>query len=168
MELFDAIKGRRSIRSYKDKPIDINTIMEIMETAVWAPSASNLQPWHFTVVLDIDIIKRVRSFSPGMFNENPPCIIVISLNKSIIKEQGEDMGSDNVFDLAMAAQNIMLSAYSLGIGSCIKLSFNKDAVKKILKLKDDVEPKFVITMGYPNETPEPPERRDIKEVLDFV
>ncbi|MDI6600660.1 MAG: nitroreductase family protein [Thermoanaerobacteraceae bacterium] len=168
MDLFDAIEGRRSIRKYKEESLDENTIMKIIEAAIWAPSASNLQPWHFTAILNRDIIKRIRSFSPGMFRENPPCIIVLSLNKNIIKAQGEGMGNDNVFDLAMAAQNMMLSAYSLGLGSCIKLSFNREAVKKLIDLKEGFEPEFLITIGYPDEIPEPPGRRDIKEVLNVV
>ncbi|WP_203227595.1 nitroreductase family protein [Calorimonas adulescens] len=168
MDLYEAIKGRRSIRRYRDESVYEDAIFKIVEAGTWAPSASNLQPWHFTIILNKNMINRIKSFSPGMFNENPPCIIVISLNSSIVKDHGEDMGEGHISDLAMAAQNMMLMAYNLGLGSCIKLSFSREAVKKLLNLEDDIEPRFLITIGYPDESPEPPSRRDTREVSDVV
>jgi nitroreductase len=67
-------------------------------------------------------------------------------------------------DCAIAAQNIVLTAYSLNIGSCIVISFADKALREILEIPEDVQPYLMVTLGYPGETPEPPARLPISEI----
>jgi nitroreductase len=70
-------------------------------------------------------------------------------------------------DVAMAAQNMMLAAYSLGIGSCPIASFNKTAVKELLDIPEHVDPILMVSLGYPDRWPEPPRRRPLEEVVHY-
>jgi len=70
-------------------------------------------------------------------------------------------------DVAMAAQNMILAAYSLGIGSCPVASFNKAAVRELLEIPEHVEPVLIVSLGYPEEWPRPPARRSLEEVVHY-
>ena len=132
-DIMDVIKSRRSIRKYLDKPISKEVIDRLIEAAKWAPSGMNEQPWGFIVVQNKALIKelsdRAIPYIKGMIEGNPkyirykkrmkvkdfsifyyaPCVVMV-------------IGSADAFayqnDCAMAAQNIMLAASSMGIGSC--------------------------------------------------
>ena len=67
-------------------------------------------------------------------------------------------------DAAIACQNIVLAAHALGIGSCMIASFTDTALRTILKLPDTVWPCIMVTLGYPDESPEPPDRLPISEI----
>jgi nitroreductase len=69
-----------------------------------------------------------------------------------------------VADCAIAAQNIMLAAYEVGIGSCAVLSFAKVAMREILNLPANIEPMLMVTLGYPAEAPEPPPRLELSQI----
>lgn len=70
-----------------------------------------------------------------------------------------------IMDISMAAQNMMLMAYSLGIGSCPVASFNKTALKELLNIPEEVGPVLLISLGYPEFWPKPPRRRPLEEVV---
>jgi nitroreductase len=168
VETFDAIKGRRSVRNYVDRKIPREQLGKIMEAATWSPSASSAQAWEFIVVVDDDDIERIKAFSPGIFG-NPAAIIVVcrDLKRAydICAESGRDILS--LMDVSMASQNIMLAAYDLGIGSCAVRSFGISAVKRLFDLPEHINPELLITLGYPEETPKPPKRREVSEVIHW-
>jgi len=168
METFDAIKGRRSVRNYKNEKIPIEKLEKIMDAGMWAPSGSNEQPWEFIAVVDDDDIKEVKTFSPGIFG-NPAAIIIICRDLNRAYEICSELGRDtlSMMDISMASQNIMLAAYDLGIGSCAVRSFGISAVKRLYDLPDHINPELLITLGYPEETPKPPKRRGISEVVHW-
>jgi nitroreductase len=121
------------VRKFLDKPIPKETIDKLIETARYAPSGTNEQPWGFIVVRDKTLIKELSDHSIPYINklieENPklahykkrmavenfsifyhaPCIIIILGRKDAFSYE---------YDCAMAAQNIMLTAWSMAIGSC--------------------------------------------------
>lgn len=160
METFDAIKGRRSVRSYKDEKIRIEQLKKILTAAIWSPSGSNEQPWKFIVVENDDGIKGIKAFSPGMFG-NPAVIVIVCKD---LERASEISG---LMDISMASQNMMLAAHDLGIGSCAVRSFGKSAVKRLYDLPDHIVPELLITLGYPETIPEPPKRREISEVIHW-
>jgi len=168
MEVFDAIKGRRSVRNYKDKKIPKQLLEKIMEAAIWSPSGSNAQAWEFIVVDNDEEIKKIKTLSPGIFDV-PAAIVIVcrDLKRAygIAGELGKDMLS--LMDISMASQNIMLMAYELGIGSCAVRSFGISAIKKLFDLPDHINPELLITLGYPEKIPDPPKRRKIDEVVHW-
>ena len=168
MEVFEAIKGRRSIRNYKDKKISKQLLERLMEAAIWSPSGSNAQAWEFVVVDNDDEVKKIKTLSPGMFDV-PAAIIIVCRDLKRAYDIGGELGRDilSLMDISMASQNIMLMAYELGIGSCAVRSFGINAVKKLLNLPDRISPELLITLGYPEKIPEPPKRRKIDEVVHW-
>lgn len=165
IDIFKAIYGRRSIRSFKSDEVDDEKIIKILDAGRWAPSGSNIQPWRFIVVKDKKLIKLVKMFSPGMFSE-PPALIVICSDKKEAFEKGGIIGRDylSIVDCAMAAQNMMLAAYALGLGTCVIKSFNSKAIKEILELPNNIEPELIIALGYPAEKPITPPRKPLSNV----
>ena len=166
MKTFDAIKGRRSIRSYKDRKIPREQLEKIMDAAIWSPSASNAQAWKFIVVEGDDDIREIKTFSPGIFG-NPAAIIIICRDLKRAYEICGELGRDilSLMDISMASQNIMLAGHALGIGSCAVRSFGISAIKRLYDMPEHISPELLITLGYPEKITTPPKRRGIKEVV---
>jgi nitroreductase len=162
VDLFEAIRHRRSIRQFADQPIETEHVVKILNAARWAPSGGNQQKWRFVVVTSRTLKEMVRKISPGIFSRPAAFVVVCSLREAEARPWNEGV---LLADCAMAAQNILLAAYALGLGSCIALSFSKIALKEILNLPDNVEPEFIITLGYADEHPQPPPRLPLEEIV---
>jgi nitroreductase len=160
MDLMEAVRKRRSIRKYKDKPLERSTILKLLEAAVWAPSGGNAQNWRFVVVTDPEVMKKRKMVAPGLLG-NPPTVVVIAQDVARAREMGGKMGVDSLtkMDSAMAAQNLMLAAYAEGLGTCVIASFHPDAVRRLLRLPEEVVPQLLISVGEPDQDPAPPPRR---------
>uniref|UniRef100_A0A7J3QF93 Nitroreductase family protein n=1 Tax=Ignisphaera aggregans TaxID=334771 RepID=A0A7J3QF93_9CREN len=165
-DIFKVIMGRRCIRSFKDMDISNEYIVKILEAGIWAPSAGNIQPWEFIVVRNKDMIEKIKLVSPGLFGD-PNTVIVICINLERARKGGKAGERMALMDISMAAQNMMLMAYSLGIGSCPIVSFSKIGIKELLEIPDTIEPVLLITLGYPNQWPKAPERRPLNEVVHY-
>lgn len=164
MEVLKVIKGRRSVRSFRSDPIPDEHLRTVLEAGIWAPSGGNAQPWEFIVVRDKPTIERIRLFSPGLFGK-PDALVIACVNEERVKKGGKAEELVAIMDVSMAVQNIMLAAYSLGIGSCPIVSFNKTAVKELLELPTHVNPVIMVSLGYPDKWPNPPRRRPLEEVV---
>ncbi|MGC8699309.1 MAG: nitroreductase family protein [Candidatus Acidifodinimicrobium sp.] len=166
--LRNLIKTRRAIREFTEIPIPEEDIRDIIEAAIWAPSASNMNAREFVAVRDKGNIRKIKAFSPGMFTD-PAYIIVLCTNEQKALEVGGELGRDkaSLMDIAVSTQNILLSAWAKGIGSCPLASFNSTAISKILHLPSHIRPDLLITMGYPARVPETPERPKIDEVTFY-
>ncbi len=161
MDVFEAIKGRRSIRQFTDEPIGKDVLEKLLDAARWAPTASNQQRWRFVVVTSPSVKELIRKFAPGIF-VMPAAFIVICVEKT--PDANPWAEATYLADCAIAAQNIMLAAYEMDIGSCPALSYAKVAIQEILDLPERIEPLLVITLGYPAEDPEPPPRLELNEI----
>ncbi|MBS7637596.1 nitroreductase family protein [Candidatus Bathyarchaeota archaeon] len=156
MDVMDAIRTRRSIRRYKAGEIPDDDIIKILDAARWAPSGGNRQPLTYVYVKDPQVLRMVKNCSPGFYGDAYSAIV--------IGAQGR-LGYIELLDAGFAAENILLAAHSLGIGSCAIASFNRDAIKKILNAPEDWEPILLISLGYPDGTPRPPPRKPLSEVV---
>src|SRR4030042_3892274 len=159
MELFEAIKTRRSIRRYKTDPIDDKKIEMILEAGRWAPSWANTQCWRFIVVRDAkvrakltDTLMKIKL--PDKELPNPaatamntvPVIIVVcaEIGKAGAKhgpagsnvEYVTDKGDWFMFDTALAIQNMVLAAHAQGLGTVIIGAFEATQVGKILSVPE--------------------------------
>ncbi len=162
--VFEVIRGRRCIREFIDKEVPSEYLRVIVEAGLWAPSGSNLQPREFILVRDKNLLRAVKLVSPGLYG-NPSALLIICYNKNTARKGGRLGETMALLDAALSAQNIMLMAYALGVGSCPVMSFNKMAVKEILDIPDYVEPVLMISLGYPKSWPKPPRRKSVEEVL---
>jgi len=161
MDVFEAIKSRRSIRQFTDEPIGKDALDRLLDAARWAPTASNQQKWRFVVVTSPPVKELIRKFAPGIF-VMPAAFIVICVQKAPDANRWTE--ETYLADCAIAAQNILLAAHEMGIGSCMALSYAKVAIKEILDIPEGIEPLLVITLGYPAEDPEPPPRLELNEI----
>ncbi|HUI96210.1 MAG TPA: nitroreductase family protein [Xanthobacteraceae bacterium] len=133
MDLNDAILGRRSVREYTARAIDEATIRRLIDAAVHAPNAVNLQPWTFTVVRDQAALDRISAGSKAYMQANMPGGAVADRLRARLSDadfhifyhapaliliSAVAQGPWIVEDCALAAQNVMLAAYAAGLGSC--------------------------------------------------
>ena len=162
MELFKAIRERRSIRKYKDEPIDDSTLEKILDAARWAHNAGNYNSWRFIVVTSPARKKLLLHFCPGI--DDVPAAIIVVCAKPKQKRLKEATRLMYMADSAIATQNIVLAAYSLNIGSCVVVSFAGRALGEILNIPKDVKPYLLVTLGYAAENPEPPARLPVSEI----
>lgn len=159
MEVRKAILERRSIRKFEEKDVPKETLQKLLEAGVWAPSAGNVQPWAFFCITNKERIHKIQTVSPGLLGKPGALICICSDQKRAFERAGKGGHTLALFDCAMAAQNIMLMAFELGLGTCTVRSFNQAAVKELLEAPGHLQPELIISIGYPAEFPKPPVRR---------
>ena len=169
MELNEALFKRRSIRKFKADPVDREILLELVEKAVLAPSASNLQAWRFCVIDEENLVRKVDMFSPGLSGK-PPVIIAVCSDYGYAQQKTS--GSNYkaygcIMDASMAAENLMLAALEYGLGTCAIKSYNDAAVRKLLKLPESIHLEMLISLGYPDADPKMPARKGLDEVVFF-
>jgi len=168
MELSEAIKGRRSVRAFKRQDVFEETVEKLIDAARHAPSSGNIQPWEFVVVRNLEVKKKLaRAALNQAFVEEAPVVIVVCAN-----ERRSSMGYGSrgktlycIQDTAAATQNILLTAYSLGLGACWIGAFNEDEAKLALNAPEGIRPVAIIPVGYPDETPPQRSRRSLSQIV---
>ena len=167
MELEEAIKGRRSIRAFKPQDVPEETVEKLIDAARHAPSAGNTQPWEFVIARKQDIKKKLAQAAHQAFVEEAPVVIVVCANENR-SLMGYGIRGETLYciqDTAAATQNILLTAYSLGLGTCWVGAFNENEAKKALKTPKGIRPVAMIPVGYPNRTPSQRGRRSINQIV---
>lgn len=198
------IRGRRSIRKYKDRPVPREAIEAILDAARLAPTGENYQPWEFIVITDKKFItelgligaqasgrrflqeylrgdlekrfaavpqekreriikKLIEGRVSGFVAEAPLVIAVCSVGYA---------GVDNPMDCAAATENLLLAAHALGLGACWVIASTKDArdlrkVKALLGVPNQVHVPYIISLGYPDESPNPRPRKPVPEIVYY-
>ena len=170
MDLYEAIRNRRSIRAFKAKPIPDEKLFKILDAAHWAPSAGNLQPWEFIIVKDQKLKEELAIAAVWqMFIAEASVVIVVCANQVRSARRYGSRGRDfySIFDAALATQNLLLAAHAEGLGACAVGAFDEEAVREILKIPAGVRPVLVIPIGYPDEKPEVPERYELERLTHY-
>lgn len=158
----DTIKNRRSIRKYTDQEVTEETLRELLEAGMCAPSAGNERPWHFIIVKErdhLEEIMKVHQYSRML--KEAPLAIVVCADLTLNKYPGKDYW---IQDCAAATENILLAAQEKGLGTCwlgvYPTEERVQGLKKILNLPENVIPVSGIAVGYPAESKAPIERYD--------
>jgi len=158
VEFTKVISWRRSVRRFKDQPIEKEKLLQILDAARVAPSSSNSQPWHFIVVDDKDKIGRIaRAAPPGTrsiisFSQKAAAIIVACYRKKLTHEIARIFGHENhLIDVAIATDHLVLRATDLGIGTCWIGWFNEKELKRMLKIPSGFKIAALVALGYPAE-----------------
>ncbi len=161
-DLIHTILSRRSIRSYTPQPVSKQHIQTLLEAAMAAPSASNLKPWHFVVVVDRQMLNNLAELHPfgKMLFEAPLCIAVC----------GDPAISERywVQDCSAATENLLLAAVALGLGAVWLGAYPKEeritAIRTVLGIPDAIVPLNLISIGHPAEKKEPRTQYDEERV----
>lgn len=158
-KILEFIKNRRSIRTFQNTPIAEEAIEMILEAARWTPSASNRQPWQFIVIKDKEFLKNVASSAMyGKFIKRAPLAIAI-VGKKVISPNWY------VVDTSLVSMNMMLMAWSLGIGTCWIGTLDRKKAKKMLGLNDDDYLLTILPFGYiKSAIPKPTLRKSMEEI----
>jgi len=152
------------VRAYKDKPVPGELLHRVLEAARWAPNGANLQPWHFVVVRDREGREFISRHSRFFFVQNrhiseAPVAIILC---------GDPRRSKWFqYDCTLAGANIMLTAHSLGLGSCWIGVFEAEAIKERFGIPPEMEIVGIIILGYPDEKPSAPTRLPLEKVVHF-
>jgi nitroreductase len=188
MELFEAIKKRRSIRRYKADPVDDKKIEAILEAGRWAPSWSNTQCWRFIVVRDSKVRAKLADTlmkiklpdkevpNPGSIAINTvPVVIVVcaEIGKSGTKPGPGGGGGDYVtdkgdwfmFDTALAVQNMVLAAHAQGLGTVIIGAFDAAQAEKALNVPNGYRIVTFFPVGIPAQEGKAPSRKELSEIV---
>jgi nitroreductase len=167
IDVFQAITGRRSVRTFKSDPIPEDVINRLLEAAQWAPSAGNMQARDFIVVKDSDVKLRLAEASWGQyFIAEAPVVIIVCANLERSAQRYGERGKSlyAILDAAAAVENLLLAAYALGLGTCWIGAFDDDRVKRTLSVPDHVKPIAIIPVGYPRRQPKPTPRIPIDRI----
>jgi len=164
METFHTIINRRSIRKYKFKKIEDEKINLLLKAAMYAPSAMNLQPWHFVVINSERVLNEtVKSIPHAEMIKQSGNAILVCGDCSLEKNE-----SWLIQNCSAAVQNILLTAYDMQLGSCwIAVHGMTDVVNNLVKqfnLPSNIIPIALIALGYPDEEVKAEDRFDKNKI----
>ena len=175
--LMETIYNRRSIRRYQEKDIPNEVLHKVLEAARWAPSWANTQAWEFVVVKDRSIKEKIQA---TVNNRNPSYLALVNAPVLLVvcgqlKKSGyyndqypTKFGSEwFMYDLGLATQNLCLAAHDSGLGTVIVGLFNHDRVGEVINLPANHEVLVLIPLGYPDQNPKPPKRRERDEFIHY-
>jgi nitroreductase len=175
--VLQVIHERRSVRQYTKDPVDDTTVVGLLDAAIWAPSAVNAQPWAFGIIRDRTLLHGYAERAKAIYLTGPPVGELAGTNEPVLRflremlsEPGYDMfhgagtlitiyatTSDGVSDCYLAAQNLMLAACAMGLGTCpIGLSLpllNQPDVKEELGVPASFVAALPIVVGHPADQP---------------
>ena len=192
MELDKAIQERRSVRKYKPDPVSDDIIARLLEAARLAASGSNTQPWRFVAVRSPDLKEKIRETTRYKFVAKAPVLLVCCADMAALDKRParlKELIDAGVFDgvevsgdytpppqsseqlmgylnlnVGIAITHIMLKAVDLGLGTCWIGGCDKEKVKEILNLEDNLMVVALLPVGYPDEAPKPRPRLALEEI----
>lgn len=145
MDVLDAVRSRRSIRAYKPTPVPDDVLSTVLEAARLAPSAGNIQPWHFVVVQDAQARARIaRGCRYGKFLAESPVVIVAC---------GDRKASSRWYanETCIALENLVITATGLGLGTCWIGRFDEGDLAAMLELPAELKIIALLSLGFPRE-----------------
>jgi len=166
MSVYDTIKSRASIRRYRARAIREEELKTILDSARLAQSADNKQPWEFVVIRDRSTLKAmVRMAGFQMFVGKAAVVVVCIANPSACG--GVGTLASYLVDSAIATENMALTAWELGIGSCWIGAYNEIEIRKLLGVPNRLRIVSLLTLGYPDERPGIKRRKALEEIVHY-
>jgi nitroreductase len=148
MNVIDAIKTRKSVRAYRDQPVEDDKLNLILEAGRLAPSAANRQEWRFVIVREKETREKIvqAAGNQEFIGEAPVVIVACAETDGRIMKCGQ---ACYPIDVAIALDHITLTAVELGLGSCWIGHFDEGKVKEILEIPDRIRVVEIMPLGYP-------------------
>ncbi len=164
MDVNEAIKVRRSIRKYKIKQIENEKLFRVLEAGRLSPSAVNKQPWHFIVISDPEIRRKMKEAYGRSWFYEAPVIIIVCVDPTIAWVRGDGEKFWKV-DGTIAMQSMILQATEEGLGTCWIGAFHEAAVRKTLEIPSHIRILAMTPLGYPDEVKEKVSKRKKTEEI---
>jgi nitroreductase len=148
MSILDIAKKRYSVRSYLEKEVERDKLVQILEAGRIAPSAVNYQPIHLVVITDQKEKEKVAEAYPRDWFKKAPVIIIACGDHS--KSWKRNDGKDHCdIDVAIAIDHMTMAATDLGLGTCWVCAFDAKRCHEILELPENLEVVALLPLGYP-------------------
>jgi nitroreductase len=166
MQTWEAIRSRRNVRSFEDRPVPDDHLDEILEAGRRSPSSQNWQPWDFVVVTDRDQLIRLSQVwqGAGHVAGSAATIVLVASPPKQERRRGT-----LYYDLGQATMSMMIAAAGLGIGSCHSSVGDQDMARSVLGVPPEKFCPYMISLGYPADRPldlvRRPNRRPFDEVV---
>lgn len=175
MNFIDLAQVRRSIRSYKDTPVEKEKIEKCLEAARLSPSSTNSQPWKFIVVDNSDLKNKVADASVNVLginkfvHEAPVIVAVVAERLNILSKVGELKQKKDYIGLnvGLATSHFCLQAAELGLGTCILGFFDEHKIQTLLDIPSNKRVTLLITLGYADAEPKPLNRKEVSEMSSW-
>jgi len=150
MDLYEAIRTRRSVRSYRPDSIPEDVLRRVLEAARLAPSGSNRQPWKFVVVKGERTRRKLADGCGGQSFIAEAPVIVVACGRNIHYNRGEYMGDYSfLVDVSIAVTHLVLAARAEGLGTCWIGMFDNEKIKSLLGITGDWNVVAITPLGYP-------------------
>lgn len=181
MGTLEDIKTRRSVRKFLDRPVEPEKLQAVLEAARAAPSWANLQCWRFVVVQDPQVKARISEmsyveayFATMSYKANPaqkglaqaPVVIVACADP----DQSGNLRNKHYYmtDIGIAAQNLMLAAHAVGLGTVFVGVFNEEVLSELLGIPAGIRIVGLFPLGYPQEVDKSgPPRKPLDEIVFY-
>ena len=180
MEFKKCLQGRRSVRKFKPEAVSEAVLKNLVQTASFAPSWKNSQTVRYVAIAD-DAIKAelanncVLGFAPNQQTilNSPVLILVTTVSpRSGFERDGTPSTSKGThwesLDAGIAVQTFCLAAYEEGLGTAVLGIYDEDKVIKAARIPEGQKVSAMIALGYPDEEPAMPKRRDTEELLTII
>lgn len=166
MDVMTAIKTRRSIRAYKDIPVEDEKLEAVLEAGRLAPSASNRQNLKYVVVRDKALRDKMVDVAHGQkFVGQAPVVIAACAVKTDHIMPCKEFSYP--IDVAIAVDHMTLEAVEQGLGTCWIGAFNQDEAKKLLGIPEEAGVVALLPLGYPDVSPDPKPRKSMEEIVSY-
>ncbi len=167
MEIYEAIRKRKSVRSYRNQPVEKEKLERVLDAGRRAPSASNRQEWRFVVVTDEKLRSQMMAAASNQrFVGEAPVVIACCAETDHHRMR---CGLEcYAIDVAIAIDHITLAAIEEGLGSCWIGAFDADQVKEILGIPQEIVVVELLTLGYPEDSSEKEKnRKSLDEIVRY-
>ncbi len=166
MELKQLIAQRYSVRAYLPKPVEDDKLNTVLEAARLAPTAANLQPFKLIVIHTEGREENLRRiYNREWFSQAPIVICAVGLTQNAWTRYD---GKNYTFvDVAIAMDHLILTAASLGLGTCWIAAFDPAQARSFLGLPDNVEPIVFTPLGYPKDKPKQKIRKPLSDIVCY-
>lgn len=150
MEMKDIVKNRFSVRKFSDKKVEEEKLQTILEVSKYAPTAMNYQPQKIYVLQSEESIAKINSLCKGIYGAST--VLMLCYDEEIACKRSNNSGMNyGELDATIVCDEMMLTAYSLGIGSCWVAAFNPEEVSKAFNLPKNIIPFTLLPIGYAAE-----------------
>lgn len=180
MQINQCIKTRRSIRKFKQTPVPKEILEQLVQAAAYAPSWKNTQTVRYNAVYNREKIQQIANeavcgfqWNQRTITKSPVLIVVTTVDKRSGYERDGSFSTSKgthwqSFDAGLSVQNFCLAAHENGLGTVILGIFDENKVKDILSVSSGESVSALISLGYPDEQPNMPPRKDIDVLLRII
>jgi nitroreductase len=161
-----AIKERKSVRTYREEDIEPVKLSRVLEAARLAPSANNRQEWKFIVVKDLELRRKIAmaASSQTFVGQAPVIIVACATESESVMKCGQPRYT---VDVSIAMAFMLLQAREEGLGTCWIGAFDENAVKQVLDIPAEVRVVAMTPLGFPAVSSAQKPRKNLDQIVCF-